>query len=109
MGVRRMRLQYQHDSRDSRRRKRGLTLRGSDDDGSALGDVWDSSPRQEEGTVLQSQQTILADHALDVIEVTHDVGLHGPVELLGGDISDTSLVVLQSMSTRSKNYTRCGG
>lgn len=31
-----------------------LTLRGSNDDGPALGDVWDSSPGQEEGTVLPS-------------------------------------------------------
>jgi hypothetical protein len=28
-----------------------LTLRRSNDDRSALGDVWDSSPGQEEGTV----------------------------------------------------------
>ena len=61
----------------------------SDDDGSTLGDVGNSSSGQEEGTVL------LISFAQVERMRTYDVGLHGPVKLLSGDVGDASLVVLQ--------------
>ena len=66
----------------------GHTLRSSDDDGSTLGDVRDSSSGQEKGTVLLI--SIPSTNSLG----TYDVGLHGPVKLFSGDVGDRGLVVL---------------
>ena len=66
----------------------GHTLRSSDDDGSTLGDMRNSSSGQEEGTVLLI--SITSTNSLG----TYDVGLHGPVKLFSGDVGDRGLVVL---------------
>ena len=88
MGVQRMRLVIS--KKWLRAFTNGHTLRSSDDDGSTLGDVGDSSSGQEEGTVL----LISIASFPEILWETYDVGLHGPVKLLGSDVGDRGLVVL---------------